>query len=175
MGIDVTSNPRFEMGIPVSKQGCYYPPFEMGIPIPKRALMKRTIPISEQGSPFWYGDIRIPILKWRSQFWNGDRHNFKSSFWNGDTHIKTGMFLSPFQNGDPRSKTGIYPSAIPCFKTGMPVLEQGLRPSPFWNGYCPVTNQSKKESVLNWGFGGKIPDLEPFQNGVPILKWGFPV
>ncbi len=52
MGIDVTSNPRFEMGIPVSKRGCYYPPFEMGIPIPKQELMKRTIPVSEQGSPF---------------------------------------------------------------------------------------------------------------------------
>ncbi len=63
MGINTTSNPCFEMGIPISKWECVYPHFETGIPILKQGS-------THQWSLFWNGDARfrigvetIPVLK----------------------------------------------------------------------------------------------------------------
>ncbi len=87
-------DPRSDMGSP------FWVPFQFGDETlksqigtnPKLLLVSDwTIPKLIRGSPFWYGDVLIPISVWGSPNW------FEDSLW----------FASPFRFGDPRFGLGI--------------------------------------------------------------------
>ncbi len=130
MGIVCVSRPHFDSGILVLVWGCLDPHFSSGIPELVRGFIVMCIPILVRGSPFWYGDVFIPIPKRVFPFRFGDSFEVHPHFgseipvFDGDLGIPVLVWGSPNRFGDTLEMH-------PHFSSGIPVLVWGFRDPRF--------------------------------------------